>query len=239
MENSVQSDSVLALGRRLVEELGLEPSRDTLGRWMAHYIADLMTKAANATGEDKVSAENECFGAILALWKHRSELPNGERPYEEIEPVMRAIKSLDPDSEVPRYYHIAHPPMSEVQEQSDQVKWLEMVTRLDYTAKILIGYCLAEAASGALDRSEEWVKLAEAANADHGVPEMVIEFISSTASQKNGLDPDTLDRKVLEDRLRRLQEFMKISETVVNILNERVAALPPPKGTSASGEASK
>ena len=239
METSGQSDSVLALGRRLVEELGLEPSRDILARWMAHHIADLMTKAANATGIEKISAQKECFGAILTLWKRRSEFANGTRPYEELEPVMRAIKSLDPNSDVPRYYHTAYPPKSEAQEQSDQAKWLEMVDGLDYTAKILIGHCLAEAATGALDKSKEWVKLAEAANADHDVPEVVIQFISSAAFEKKQLDPDALHRELLADRLRRLQGFMKIAETVVNILIERVEALPPPKERDISDEASK
>lgn len=34
-----RSESVIALGKRLVEELGMEPGVDTLGRWMAHYVA--------------------------------------------------------------------------------------------------------------------------------------------------------------------------------------------------------
>ena len=206
---------------------------------MAHHIADLMTKAANATGNDKISAEKECFSAILTLWKHRSEFPDGKRPYEDLEPVMRAIKSLDPDSEVPRYYHTARPPKSEALEQSDQAKWLEMVDGLDYTAKILIGHCLAEAATGALDKSKEWVKLAEAANAEDDVPQVVIQFISSAAFEKKQRDPDALHRELPADRLRRLQGFMKIAETVVNILTERLEALPPPKEREISDEVSK
>ena len=35
-DESARSEAILALGRRLVQELGLEPSVDTLGRWMAH-----------------------------------------------------------------------------------------------------------------------------------------------------------------------------------------------------------
>ena len=40
MVERIRSDSVLALGKKLVDELGLDQSVDTLGRWMAHYIAE-------------------------------------------------------------------------------------------------------------------------------------------------------------------------------------------------------
>ena len=42
MVKRIRSDSVLALGKKLVDELGLDQSVDTLGRWMAHYIAEKM-----------------------------------------------------------------------------------------------------------------------------------------------------------------------------------------------------
>jgi hypothetical protein len=79
MDSFARSDRILALGRKIVEELGLEPSVDTLGRWMVHYIADLIVKAENATCEEKSLAEKNCFEAIMVLWKHRAELPNGKR----------------------------------------------------------------------------------------------------------------------------------------------------------------
>ena len=103
MENSERfdPDKVLALGRKLVEELGLEESNDTLGRWMAHCLADLITKAENASGGDKDAGRKECFDAILALWRHRSELPSGKRPFAELEPVIRAVESLDPEDDTP------------------------------------------------------------------------------------------------------------------------------------------
>src|ERR1700730_6997440 len=93
MEASQRSEKILALGRMLVEELGLEPSVDTLGRWMAHHIAELMDRVKMATGEECIRAENRCFEAILNLWKHRSQLPNGKRPFADLEAIIRAVQS--------------------------------------------------------------------------------------------------------------------------------------------------
>ena len=93
---------------------------------MAHYVAELIAKAEAATGEEKRFAEKNCFDAIMALWKHRAELPNGKRPFEELEPVVCAIESVDPDDDTPRYFRSARPRMSEGKKKSKSESWLDM-----------------------------------------------------------------------------------------------------------------
>ena len=95
-EESSRFDQVLSLGVKLVDELDLESSVDTLGRWMAHYVAELMDRADNAAPEERAALRKSCSDAILELWSHRAELPDGKRPFEDLEPIMRAIESLDP-----------------------------------------------------------------------------------------------------------------------------------------------
>jgi hypothetical protein len=223
-DESARSDAILALGRKLVDELGLEPSVDTLGRWMAHYIADLIAKAESAPSEEKQVAEDKCFEAILALWKHRAELPNGKRPFENLEPVVRAIESLDPENDIARYFRSVRSPRAEGEEKTEVDRWLDRATSLDHSARILIGYYLAEAARAAVDKSEEWVKLAEAANIENGAPELVIRFVSSNAEFGN--DPANGEiRRHLQDRIERLKGFIKLAETVAGDLTTRLEAL--------------
>jgi len=218
MDSFAHSDSILALGGKLVDELGLENSLDTLSRWMAHYIADLIVEAENATGEDKSLAEKNCFNAIMMLWRHRAELPNGKRPFENLEPVIRAIESLDPENETPRYFRSARRPNDEDMEQSEADSWLAMVDGLDYSAKVLIGYCLSQAARATEGKSMEWVKLADAAEVEQGVPEIVIHFISSNTDFGKDLDPNADVRQRLEDRVQRLEGFIELAESVVSDL---------------------
>ena len=96
---------------------GCEPY--ALGRWMAHYVADLIAKAENATGEEGSLNQKKCFDAILALWMHRAAFPSGKRPFEEMEPVVRAIESLDPEDSTPRYFRSARAPKAEGREDSE------------------------------------------------------------------------------------------------------------------------
>ena len=55
MELSKPPKDVSELGQHLVRELGFEDRGETLGRWMAHHLAELLDQAENA----KTAAERE------------------------------------------------------------------------------------------------------------------------------------------------------------------------------------
>ena len=50
-EPSERYTAIVQLGKKLVEELALNNSVDTLGRWMAHHIAELIYDAENTTDD--------------------------------------------------------------------------------------------------------------------------------------------------------------------------------------------
>ena len=217
---------MLALGRKLVHELGLEPSTDTLGRWMAHHVAGLMVKTETAADAERHAAEKECFEAILMLWKHQSALPHGLRPFRNLEPVIRAVASLDPEDEMPRIYRSARPPMDRL-EDSGQRHLLELVDGIDYSAKVLIGLYLAEAAEAAIDQSQEWVELAKGLGEDADVASIVLRFITERNNLNDKPDLTNALRSRLADRLNRLKSFMGHAEHAVTALASRLDALPP------------
>ena len=95
MDLSKRSENVIALGKKIVEELSLEPGTDTLGRWMAHYIAELIDAAENESDPNlRNQARDKCCEAIIKLWDHRSSLPSGSRPLANLDGVLEAIKSI-------------------------------------------------------------------------------------------------------------------------------------------------
>ena len=71
-ESSKPYSAVVTLGMRIVRELGLEDSVDTLGRWMSHRIAELMELAEQSDmEEEKEVAKRECTELILRVWERR------------------------------------------------------------------------------------------------------------------------------------------------------------------------
>lgn len=222
MAPSPTPKGILAIGRALIKELGLEPGDDTLCRWMTHYIAELIEGAENATAEDRPEKQAKCAETILALWKHRYELPNGKRPFEEFEPIFRVIESLDPDSDTPRYFRAVRNASDKSEVNTVAKKWLELADGLDYSAKVLIRYCLAQASQDALDKSQEWVKLAELAGLEDGIEYPVIRFITAENELANASGTDERARKKLEDRINRLNAFQNMADALESELRQKL-----------------
>jgi hypothetical protein len=73
MSNDAKRDAaVLRLGKKIVAELGLRDGTDTLSKWVAHDIAELIYDAEASGEANSSSARATCRNAIMALWKHRA-----------------------------------------------------------------------------------------------------------------------------------------------------------------------
>lgn len=84
---------ILELGKYLVHELGLEDGNDTLGRWMAHYLAELIVTAENDSSVAvRAKARKEATEIILKLWERRANLPGNAYP---LAPYKHVVKVLD------------------------------------------------------------------------------------------------------------------------------------------------
>lgn len=189
---------------------------------MAHYIAELIQDTEKARTEERSEKMRACCDAILNLWKHRQTLPDGRRPFLEMEPVLRAVASLDPESSTPRYFRSVRTAAEDAKETDEAISWLQLIDNLDYSAKILIRYCLTQAAQSALDKSVQWVGLAEAAGADEGAEFPLVRIIIQEDSTLKASNPDEEERKRLENRINRLQAFAKTAMTVASRLQKQV-----------------
>lgn len=105
MEPLKPPKDVLGLGRHLVRELGLEDGVDTLGRWMAHYLAELIDEAANgSTAAKRTKARKEAVAAILKIWHHRTSLLGKAYPLAPYRDVLKGMARLQPGSGLFGYF---------------------------------------------------------------------------------------------------------------------------------------
>lgn len=151
MENSEQQTKIINLGKQLVQELDPDNRVDTLSRWMAHYVAEKITKVEQMNlGTDKDAAEKECFETILMLWKHRWSIPSGKRPLEEFEPLLKVLKRLDPENPEPylnRYFDNNLLDSNDKSEKAKEMaKYIGMVMKIDKVARTSIEFLLQQAA---------------------------------------------------------------------------------------------
>jgi hypothetical protein len=88
----------LELGQHLVRELDLDDGTDTLGRWMAHHLADLIEKAkGSATAAERARYRKVATDVILKLWSRRDSLPGRAYPLAPFGNVLRTLDLLQPE----------------------------------------------------------------------------------------------------------------------------------------------
>jgi hypothetical protein len=213
------------LGRKIVDELGLDQSVDTLGRWMAHYIAELIQSAEAAQGDDRSEKLSRCANAIVDLWKHRSMLPSGKRPFEDFEPILWALESLDLSDNTPRYFRAVRTAAGTDEQHAETQQWLDLVDGVDATARMLIRYCLARAAEHALDKAKEWVQLAETLDAEEDIDLRIVRIIIKEHELLNASALDASARTQVEDRIRRLDNFVQMANMLSSDLREKLERL--------------
>jgi hypothetical protein len=96
MASSKPWTATVTLGQRIVRELGLDDGVNTLGRWMAHRVAELMQRAEQAdTLTERESAKQECSELILRIWERRAFLLYG-RPLAEVADFLKKFTSSSP-----------------------------------------------------------------------------------------------------------------------------------------------
>jgi hypothetical protein len=220
---SLRSEAVLKLGEKIVAELGSEDRADTLSRWMAHYIAELIQKSKVAQIEGRDEALARCAAAILNLWEYRRKFPQGKRPLEDLEPIIRVMELLDPDRPIFRYFDSVILEGSETKEAGESETWLNVAVELDYSARILIRDCLARAAKTAVNKSKEWLELAEGAGADQGIDILFIRALTEDSDRLNAA------RERIEERIKRLQAFREMATVVESGLRAQLEQIGPPK----------
>lgn len=99
MEPLKPPTDVLALGEYLVRELDLKDGVDTLGRWMAHHLAELIHEAKNGgTTAKRTKASRQATETILKIWEHRRSLPGKAYPLAPYNELLTVLHRLRPDA---------------------------------------------------------------------------------------------------------------------------------------------
>ena len=219
MESSEIQKRIINLGKALVKELDLDPGVDTLARWMAHYIAEQMEIAENATGDDKIEAKQHCLETILKLWKYRSSLPNRQRPFESFEPIFRALARLDPENTTPYFYSNPDYRSSEPNdsgEDSDKVQlWLDIARGIDQAARVWLEFVFHQAALNATDeKTISWLENAVGLpdNDDVSLIVRLIHAKSENESEETAEREQQAKQEKLKSRIKQLDSFIDFNQ---------------------------
>jgi hypothetical protein len=91
-----QYQEIISLGKTIIQDFTTDESRDRTLQWMAHYLAELITKAEQETSKSqKAKLKKECTEMILKIWEKRANFPRQTRPLAGLSEVLPIIKALE------------------------------------------------------------------------------------------------------------------------------------------------
>lgn len=149
---------MLELGKLLATEL---EQTDTLGRWIAHYLAERMTGLEQKAGSERAVAEAEVADLVLRLWSLRRQLPGDRLPLAEVDEVEAAIERLAPGRRPWAYFGAFAADTEPSPEETETSTTLKAALLVDRLAGDLVHGLVARAAVLAEKDEPAWVKQAE------------------------------------------------------------------------------
>jgi len=195
--------NTISLGKQIAEHLD---AADTLGRWMAHYVASLIA-SAQANPND-VESQRECARAIAELWSHRSTFPGPNTPLAAFEPIARALERLDPDQ--PSWgHHTAYAARIESSGTAD-VTAVKLALMLDGSMGGVIRFLLREATGEAVTAEQKWLSPGELGEEGTSIVDAII----------NSMRPVTAGREAA-DALRTIAELQSVLTAIAEDLRDR------------------
>lgn len=219
--------SIMNLGKCIVKELNLDPGVDTLGRWMAHYIAEQMECAKNAVDNSKVETEQKCFETILKLWGHRSSMPNGKRPFENFEPIFNVLENLDPENKRPFFYRINPDSLEPEDINLNEEKlshFLDLAEGIDRVVRIWLENIFEQAARCANDeQTKVWLENSIVSKGGHEAS--VISSLLPGSIFGEEKNHNERRRDSLNYRIKQLEAFDEFNKNLLAIYNKELEDL--------------
>lgn len=208
LEKLSHCDAVFSLGKKLVDELGIQKSVDTLGRWMCHYIAELIDAAENAKPEEAEAKKKLCCDEILKLWEHRNSFPPDKRPFQRFEELEEILRKLDTDNTSLHYFPDLRRPKDDGERNTKAEKWFDIIEDIDRGSRELIRICLSKAVEDGIDESKEWIALAEEASTDAKPDISLVKLFLGDDPNADSNDEDKSDEaSELEKQIEQLEKF--------------------------------
>jgi len=220
MEHSETQQRVIELGKALIKELNIEPGNDTLSRWLAHYIAELLTNLENDESDKKIQLQQQCFETILTLWQHRSSFANGRRPFENFELILRTLESLNPENPHSYYRFWQQQERDDSDSIASDIKnWTDMAVGIDNAARVWIKFAIDQAVRNALDEKTcSWIEKSVNFTPDPDEElEVIIQLAPESCAKVDSDDTKKINFKRIkqfEANLEKLDAFISFSETI-------------------------
>jgi hypothetical protein len=215
------------LGEALVAELTKEAHTTPLSRWVAHYLAEQMKEAKKAKGKGRAKAQQQCFTAILQLWRHRESLPSGLHPFAGFDPIFATLASISPDHRRGYYIRDIDEEKATDPKSAQVLKMMKFIMWSDRTARVLIEAALESAVENArTPRTKAYLESVKAKATDADV--LGVSQLLARRKYFETLDESVLAeelKKTWEKRVKDLKDFIAMATAIQGDFERRLEEL--------------
>ena len=219
----MSTDSLIKLGKTLIEEFQHDDRTDTLSKWMLHYLAELFEKqTTTSSNEEYEKINSEIKEVIFRLWNLRYNLSHKHSHLKNFSALSSVLDQINPENESPFYAAFRrHKKIEAGTEEAEH--YFNLALQTDKTAKILISHYLTQAYKGTEARNEELVELLDVLELSESLESKFSAFYNLENRANN-------DKKRIETKITQLDEMCKLIKEVKEIyqlqLEETVSNKP-------------
>lgn len=140
----MSTESLIELGKKLVEEFKLEDKTDTLSQWMLHYLAELFELYDLSTSpEEKRIASVDIRDTIFKLWEFRYEQAHSQSSFKNIEKLVSTLRKLNLDNDDVFYTSLReYRDVEETKDHNSPEYWYKYALKIDKASRLLIRNCM-------------------------------------------------------------------------------------------------
>lgn len=193
-------EEILKLGKKLIEELDLVHTVNTLARWMGHYLADLMYNIEKCESEgEKSKLKKECCLIILEIWEKRERIPI-EKPTEKLKSIIDVL-SLLKKNEHPFIRHRFFGNNNGLRnENSNWLSFLEIVK--NNSERIYRKSLISMISEELLEKDKEWID--KHGNFLSDDEKSVIEYLDSIKEIEISFHDDQINKPNNKEKIKNL-----------------------------------
>lgn len=85
-------NETLALGERIVRELGISSHGNTFSRWLCHYLAELIVAERSTANDDRKEIQTTIVETISKIWTRRNDFQRDIHSLEHLHQVLGTIR---------------------------------------------------------------------------------------------------------------------------------------------------
>jgi len=208
-------EEILKLGKKLISELNLDYSVNTLARWMAHYIAELIISIENCKSKDeKRKLQKECCELILDLWDKKDRLPI-YKPLDDLQEFLEILTVLKDENKT----NSILPRWIEYRSLKNNSPWSNFVNKVkNNSEKIFYHSIEANLYKDLLLKDNEWLNKHQGFLSDK--EKELIEHLNSVAKIDFTSGVVDLNEKLNDETVTNEERLNYIFKEIVELIEE-------------------